>query len=59
MGEYRLYLMSADGHIQRAVEFECESDEDAIALVERRGEAVPMELWEHARRVKVFPAGKA
>lgn len=56
MNAYRLYFLREDGHISHALEIECESDADAIALVNAHPDGRPKELWEQARRVAVFPA---
>ena len=48
---YRLYFLDADGHIQHAVEFESESDEEALRSVESLRDECDLELWTGARVV--------
>ena len=50
--EYRLYLMDGAGHIQKAHEFEAESDADAIRIASAWREGRTMELWQRSRMVK-------
>lgn len=54
MPDYRLYYLDEAGHITHALEIQCESDQDAIALVATRGQGAPMELWERGRFIKRF-----
>jgi hypothetical protein len=56
MLSYRLYFLGREGRIIRAVELECSSDEDALLAVEGHADGGPMELWQQARRVRVYPA---
>ena len=56
MKSYRLYFLDHNGHIRRAVEMECESDDQAIDAVEQHRDARAMELWQQARKVKAFAA---
>ena len=50
MPYYRLYSINALGHIHKATEFECDSDEAAIERAEARGEG-RRELWNLERLV--------
>ena len=59
MPSYRAYFLNTGGHIVRAVELACDTDEDASqeALQLLNGQAI--ELWERARMVARFdPAPK-
>ena len=61
MAGYRLYFL-VDEHIKHAVTFDCESDGDAVRLVQDHTDGRAMELWTGARLVKRFPVearGKA
>ena len=55
MHTYRLYFHGADGHIVQAEPFECADDRQAVAFALRKADHRPMELWQQARRVMVFP----
>ena len=55
MTGYRLYFLDNRGHFQRVVEFDGETDRDAIDIVEQHGRAQDMELWNRARFVRSFP----
>lgn len=56
MLSYRLYFLGREGRITRAVELECANDEDALQAVEEHVDGHPMELWQQARKVRVFAA---
>ena len=56
MANYRLYLMDHRGHIQRAVEMDCDDDGGAVRLAEEASEIVGAELWQGARLVRRFEA---
>jgi hypothetical protein len=49
---YRLFFFDGAGHIERAHEFEAESDERAIRVAEGWQEGRAMELWQHHRKVR-------
>lgn len=55
MASQRLYFLE-DDHIRRVVELSCETDDEAIGLVEAHTDGRPMELWQEARLVKRFEA---
>lgn len=55
MATYRLFLMVADGHVQRDIELECDDPDGARKLAEEhRGPA--MELWSLGGQVEVYSA---
>jgi hypothetical protein len=54
--DYRVYFLNWDGHIERALDMECEDDAAATEAVLIIGGDQPKELWEHDRKVMVFPA---
>jgi hypothetical protein len=56
--DYRIYFMSTDGHIQHALEIECESDEAAVEYVRTIDDGQSKELWQRARQVAQFPADR-
>jgi hypothetical protein len=58
MLSYRLYFLGRENRITRAVELECANDEDALRAVEGHADGCPMELWQQARKVRVFSAAK-
>jgi hypothetical protein len=54
--DYRVYFLTRDGHIERALDLECEDDTAAAeALLDIGGEQ-PKELWERDRQVMIFTA---
>jgi hypothetical protein len=52
---YRIYFMAGDGHIQHALDIDCQSDEAAIQVVEDHEDGRAKELWCGQRRVATFP----
>lgn len=56
MAEYKLYFLDLDGHIQRRVDLNCPSEDDAIR-VSRGFEGWSMELWKGANTVAKFQPG--
>jgi hypothetical protein len=54
LASYRAYFLNAGGHIVRAVELACDTDEDAAEEARRLVNAQPIELWERARMVARF-----
>ena len=57
MESYRLYFMTASGHIEGVDAFLCDNDEEALEISRGKADGRPMELWHLARRVRVFPGG--
>jgi hypothetical protein len=49
---YRLFFFDGTGHIERAHEFEADSDERAIEIAERWQEGRVMELWRRDRKLR-------
>jgi len=58
MADYRLYLMSGDGHILQAAELTADDDREAIELVLLRQERSDVELWCGKRKVATVPRGQ-
>ena len=56
MREYRALIRVADGHIQLAVELNCDDDEAAIDGAKQLHERHDVELWERDRLIKVLKA---
>jgi len=54
MGDYRLYFLDAQGPIHRAVELQCDDDEDAVRRSAGHADGRAMELWQRARVVRRF-----
>ena len=46
MADYRAYIIGADGHFIRAVEFVCPDDETAKEYARRLVDGHDMELWQ-------------
>lgn len=55
MSDYRLYFLE-DDRIRHVVVLSCDTDEDAIAEVEKHPDGRAKELWCGARVVKRFEA---
>ena len=56
MGQYRLYYLDSVDHlISHSFEFEADSDEAAVRLVESFREGRPVELWRGATKLKTWP----
>jgi hypothetical protein len=56
MPEYRLYVLTGDGHIERVEEFHASDDGDALMIAKSIKKRVPCELWDHDRLVAKLPA---
>jgi len=48
---FRLYFMDGANHIARAMDLECGSEDEAIAVASRQADGRAMELWIGARRI--------
>jgi hypothetical protein len=55
MLDYRLYFLDEAGHIQGVVEFDCASDNDAIAHARTYDDGRVTELWRRDRWIHRFP----
>jgi hypothetical protein len=56
MSDYRVYLLSTDGHIAEAKELVCDTDEEACQRARRfNHDFAPVEVWHGARRIEVIP----
>ena len=56
MNEYRAYILGTDGHIERRIEFLCESDEAAKEQAKGFADDHDVELWQLKRRICEFKA---
>jgi len=56
MSHYRLYLLDKDGHFVRAVDLDCQDDEEALERVAAHKHRHGMELWQGSRQVGSIPA---
>jgi hypothetical protein len=56
MASYRLYFLNSEKAIAHATVFDCPSDAEAIELALEVADGRPMELWNLARFVKLFPS---
>jgi hypothetical protein len=52
--DYRIYYLDRAGHIFAAYPFESTDDAKAIEYTEKRSVGRRGELWNRARRVKIF-----
>jgi len=52
MAGYRLYLLNREGRIRRALDLECDTDEDAVRRMDGHDHPFGMELWQHTRLVQ-------
>lgn len=57
MPHYRLYFLRADNRVDRAVDLDCESDEEAIDKASELRGLEAMELWQGTRLVKRIEPG--
>jgi hypothetical protein len=55
MAGYRLFFLDDEGHINRAAEFECDGDAEAMLHAEDQWDEAPMELWSGPRMLHRFP----
>ena len=51
LASYRLYFMTADDHIARGQDVECNDGADAIARASALHHASPVEIWRERRKV--------
>ena len=54
MPDYRLFLVTADGHITTAHEFRATDDAEALERAEHLRQGAAAELWSLKRRLKVY-----
>jgi hypothetical protein len=54
MGEYRAYILDADGRIASAVNFESDDDESARVKAKQLVDGHDVELWQLGRRIETF-----
>jgi hypothetical protein len=52
---YRLYFLDPLGHIRAAKDFECPSDNEAVATAEQYRDKCDLELWHMDRVVAALP----
>jgi hypothetical protein len=50
------YLLDANGHIGQRVNLICASEEDAKRHAEQLAEDGPVELWQGATLIAIYPA---
>jgi hypothetical protein len=55
MAEYRVYLVDRDGHFFDVVPLKCANDSEAMEAAQVLADVQPVELWQLARKVAVFP----
>jgi hypothetical protein len=51
---YRIYFFDRGGHIGRALDIECEDDQDAVRQMDEHKHAYAVELWQRERRIRRF-----
>jgi hypothetical protein len=56
MADYRLYFFDKADHIGHVVNFDCDTDAEAIELAATHHDGRKMELWSFNRLVETFPA---
>ena len=54
MAYYRLYFLDHEDRITEAVDFDCDSDEEAIAVARGRAGGRKIEIWQEGRKVGMF-----
>lgn len=54
---YYLYRLHPNGRFSARDVLEAETDEEAVAMAERAQRGDAMELWQGARKVRVFEGG--
>lgn len=54
MANYKVYLISPEGHHIKAVDLDCADEDAAKRCAEQLTDFSKVELWEHARRVATF-----
>ncbi|MDQ0464158.1 hypothetical protein QO010_001929 [Caulobacter ginsengisoli] len=59
MKDYRIFRLDNSGRITSAVEFYCETDQEAIGVAERHENKAGLELWHRGQRIQLFPAPQA
>jgi hypothetical protein len=56
MHAYRLYYVGLDGHFTGVEVIEADDDDAAIQAARSFAGSRPMELWDGAKKVRIFPA---
>jgi hypothetical protein len=51
---YRVYLIDDDGHIKKAVDLECENDDQAKKQAQQFVDSCSVELWQGGRQIAVL-----
>lgn len=51
MGHYRLYFLDERGRIEKPLDLECETDQQALTLAREHRHQHEVELWQGARLV--------
>lgn len=54
MGEYRAYIIGADGHIKRRIEIEAQDESAARERAKQFVDGHAVELWEGATKIDRF-----
>ena len=57
MLSYRVYCLSADGHVRKGDYLQAADDYEAIDLARRHDENADCELWLGSRKIALLPAG--
>jgi hypothetical protein len=57
MAHYRAYLVGHDSYFIKAVDMDCEDDDDARKRAQKMVDGHDVELWQHARRIAKFERG--
>lgn len=55
MKDYRIFRLDDAGRIASAVEFYCETDEEAIGIADEQENRFGLELWQRAQRIRLIP----
>jgi hypothetical protein len=51
---YRVYLIGSDGHIERAVDLQCDNEDQALAQARELAKDRAVELWQGGRQIAVI-----
>lgn len=54
MRDYRLFLLTGDGHTSEVREFKCRDDFEAVEMARHYRAGAAAELWSLKRRLKVY-----
>jgi hypothetical protein len=57
MPDYRVYIIGTDGHFQKSVALDCETDDAAVESAKQLVDGHDVELWQRDRKITRLTRG--